>query len=74
MPSFHIDLHSGRKQSEVVFLNGAVSRFGIKAGILTPINDTLSETLEKLVQDPGLVENYRKNKEQLLQDLKKNGG
>jgi 2-dehydropantoate 2-reductase len=74
MPSFHIDLHAGRKQSEVVFLNGAVSRFGIKAGIRTPVNDTLNETLEKLVKDPGMIESYCKNKKQLLQDLKTKEG
>ena len=31
MPSFHIDLHGGRGQTEVRFLNGAVVRYGAAA-------------------------------------------
>ena len=45
MPSFHIDLHSGRGKSEVDFLNGAVVRFGQKTGVPTPVNLWLNETL-----------------------------
>lgn len=45
MPSFHIDLHSGRGQSEVDYLNGAVARFGERLGIPTPANRLLTETL-----------------------------
>lgn len=48
MPSFYIDLHAGRKESEVEFLNGAVVRFGEKAGIPTPVNKAYYETLSKL--------------------------
>ncbi len=32
MPSFHIDLHAGRKQSEVTYLHGAVVRAGKRLG------------------------------------------
>ncbi|MCI0520255.1 MAG: 2-dehydropantoate 2-reductase, partial [Chloroflexi bacterium] len=45
MPSFHIDLHSGRGQSEVDYLNGAVARFGASVNIPTPVNRLLNETL-----------------------------
>ncbi|HVP21887.1 MAG TPA: 2-dehydropantoate 2-reductase [Anaerolineaceae bacterium] len=45
MPSFHIDLSSGRGKSEVDFLNGAVVRFGQKTGVPTPVNRWLNETL-----------------------------
>ena len=45
MPSFYIDLHAGRKQSEVTFLNGAVSRKGAALGIPTPVNDAYTSTL-----------------------------
>lgn len=45
MPSFHIDLHSGHKQSEVDYLNGAVVRAGERVGVATPVNRTLTETL-----------------------------
>jgi 2-dehydropantoate 2-reductase len=45
MPSFHIDLHAGRGQSEVNYLNGAVVRAGEKLGIPTPVNRLLNQTL-----------------------------
>lgn len=45
MPSFHIDLYSGRKKSEVDFLNGAVARAGLEKGVSTPVNTVLSELL-----------------------------
>lgn len=48
MPSFHIDLYSGRRQSEVDFLNGAVIRYGERAGVPTPVNRVLRDTLLQL--------------------------
>lgn len=48
MPSFYLDLQSGRGKSEVEWLNGAVVRYGIKWGIPTPINQFLTETLSSL--------------------------
>ncbi len=45
MPSFHIDLYSGRGVSEVDYLNGAVVRFGERFGVPTPVNRLLTETL-----------------------------
>ncbi len=45
MPSFHIDLHQGRGRSEVDYLNGAVVRFGVRAGVPTPVNRFYNETL-----------------------------
>ncbi len=50
MPSFHIDLHAGRKQNEVEWLQGAVVRFGRKLGVPTPVNRTLTETLMAMVR------------------------
>ena len=50
MPSFHIDLHSGRGRSEVDYLNGAVVRFGEKFGMPTPVNRLLNETLLRLTR------------------------
>jgi 2-dehydropantoate 2-reductase len=49
MPSFHIDLHSGRGKSEVDYLNGAVVRFGQQVNIPTPVNHWLNQTLQNLV-------------------------
>jgi 2-dehydropantoate 2-reductase len=48
MPSFYIDLHSGRGQSEVDYLNGAVVRAGKSFGIATPVNQVLNQTLLSL--------------------------
>jgi 2-dehydropantoate 2-reductase len=45
MPSFHIDLHSGRGKSEVEYLNGAVVRYGRRQHIATPVNQVLTEIL-----------------------------
>lgn len=50
MPSFHIDLYSGRSKSEVDYLNGAVVRMGEKLGISTPVNRILTETLLGLTE------------------------
>ena len=49
MPSLHMDLQSGRKNSEVEDLNGAVVRYGRKLGIPTPTNQLLYQTLLQLV-------------------------
>ncbi|MHB8133985.1 MAG: ketopantoate reductase family protein [Anaerolineaceae bacterium] len=45
MPSFYIDLESGRGKSEVEFLNGAVVRYGEKSKVSTPVNLFLTNTL-----------------------------
>jgi 2-dehydropantoate 2-reductase len=66
MPSFHIDLHSGRGQTEVRFLNGAVARYGAEHGVPTPVNSMLTETLEALSSGEQGIETYRHNPEALL--------
>lgn len=50
MPSFYIDLHAGRGKSEVEWLNGAVARYDEKAGIPTPVNRVLTDTLMALTR------------------------
>lgn len=50
MPSFHIDLHAGRRKSEVEWLQGAIVRYGEKSGVPTPVNRLLTETLLALVR------------------------
>jgi 2-dehydropantoate 2-reductase len=66
MPSFHIDLHSGRGKSEVGYLNGAVGRFGADYGVPTPVNDFLTKTLTDLVAQKIPISKYQKNPEGLL--------
>lgn len=66
MPSFHIDLHSGRGQTEVGYLNGAVVRHGAEHGVPTPVNRVLTDTLEALSRGEQSLETYRHRPEQLL--------
>ncbi len=66
MPSFHIDLHSGRGQSEVDYLNGAVVRFGERTGVPTPANRLLNETLLRLTRGEIPLEQFSGQPEKLL--------
>ena len=66
MPSFHIDLHSGRGQTEVRFLNGAVARLGAAHGVPTPVNTVLTTTLEALSAGRQSVETFLRKPEALL--------
>ncbi len=54
MPSFHIDLHSGRGKSEIPHLHGAIVRVGSRMGIKTPVNKLLTDTLLGLTN--GIIE------------------
>jgi 2-dehydropantoate 2-reductase len=53
MPSFYLDLQSGRGKTEVEWLNGAVVRAGARLGVPTPVNRFLTETLIRLADDPS---------------------
>jgi 2-dehydropantoate 2-reductase len=54
MPSFYLDLNSGRGKTEVEWLNGAVARTGARTGVDTPVNRLLTETVNRLAQDSSL--------------------
>ena len=69
MPSFHIDLHSGRGKSEVEFLNGAVVKAGRTHNIPTPVNDLLTGKLLGLTRGEIALEHYRGQPERLIGDL-----
>ncbi|RPI86882.1 MAG: ketopantoate reductase family protein [Chloroflexi bacterium] len=66
MPSFHIDLHSGKGITEVDYLNGAVVRYGIKAGVPTPVNQLLNETLQAMARGDVSLDEYAHQPEKLL--------
>jgi len=70
MPSFHMDLLSGRGKSEVDYLNGAIVRFGERANIATPINRWLNQTLLRLTQGGLPLETYSHQPEKFLTDAK----
>jgi 2-dehydropantoate 2-reductase len=67
MPSFHIDLHGGRGQSEVEYLNGAVVRFGERLGVPTPVNRLLTETLLAMTRGELLLDAYQKQPYRLVE-------
>jgi len=69
MPSFHIDLHSGRGKSEVDYLNGAVVRFGERYHVPTPVNRGLNQTLLELTQGTLPLDEYYHQPEKLLNRL-----
>lgn len=69
MPSFHIDLHSGRKKSEVDFLNGAVVRHALQLGLHAPVNRLLNETLLGLIEGSLAVDQFARQPGNLLARL-----
>ena len=69
MPSFHIDLHSGRGKSEVDFLHGAVVRGGERTKVPTPVNKLLTDTLLALTKEEIPLEEYAHQPEKLLAEL-----
>jgi 2-dehydropantoate 2-reductase len=69
MPSFHIDLHSGRGKSEVDFLHGAVVRAGKRTGVPTPVNELLTKTLLALTDGEIPLDEYARKPENLLSNL-----
>lgn len=69
MPSFHIDLHSGRGKSEVDYLHGAVVRAGEESNVPTPVNKVLTETLLALTRGKIPLEEFAHKPERLLQKL-----
>lgn len=69
MPSFHIDLYSGRPQSEVEFLHGAVVREGKARGIPTPVNQVLTETLLALTKKEIPLADFAGKPDKLLKKL-----
>jgi 2-dehydropantoate 2-reductase len=68
MPSFHIDLHSGRGKSEVEYLHGAVVRAGEKVNVQTPVNRVLTETLMALTRKEISLEEFA-HKPRILLDM-----
>lgn len=70
MPSFYLDLKSGKGKSEVDYLNGAVVRLGAQVGVATPLNRLLTEILSSMVRGETPPEAYARNPEKLLRAWK----
>ncbi len=71
MPSFHIDLYSGKTSSEVTYLNGAVSRYASKVGVPSPVNTGLCLLLEQMAAGNIAKEDFADQPEKLDQWLKR---
>lgn len=69
MPSFHIDLYSGRGKSEVDYLHGAVVRAGEKYNVPTPVNKVLTETLLALTNKEFPLDEFAHQPQKLLKKL-----
>jgi 2-dehydropantoate 2-reductase len=69
MPSFHIDLYSGRGKSEVEYLHGAVVREGKKYNVPTPVNELLTNILLALTNKEIPLEEYANQPEKLLSKI-----
>jgi len=69
MPSFHIDLHSGRGKSEVEYLHGAVVRAGEKHNVPTPVNKVLTGIMMALTNREIPLEEFAHQPEKLLKKL-----
>jgi 2-dehydropantoate 2-reductase len=69
MPSFHIDLYSGKDSSEVEDLNGAVVRAGEVNGIATPVNRFLTNRLLAMIAGEIPLGYYQNQPELFLKEL-----
>jgi len=65
-PSLHLDLVSGRGQSEVRFLNGAVVDHALQMGLPVPVNRALLDTLLALQEQRLCWDEFRHCPERLL--------
>jgi 2-dehydropantoate 2-reductase len=68
MPSFHIDLYSGRGKSEIEYLHGAVVREG-KTRNSHPCQPSLTETLLALTNKEIPLEEFAGKPEKLLEKI-----
>lgn len=69
MPSFYIDLHAGKKQSEVEFLNGAVVRYAARKGIQVPVNRIYYQILKDLAAGNIALTSFYHNPEKLAKKV-----
>lgn len=71
MPSFYIDLISGRGKSEVIYHNGAVAREGKGVDVKAPVNKVLNDVLLKLTYHEIGNNTFEGNPERLLAEVTK---
>ena len=69
MPSFYIDLVSGRGKSEVVYHNGAIAAAGETIRVPAPVNRVLNDTLLRLTNGELSRQDFSGNPQRLLSEL-----
>lgn len=70
MPSFALDLTAGKKQSEVLYHNGAIAKAGRESNIATPINTAFTDILLKLAHQEIDWQVYNGNVKELVAAMK----
>lgn len=71
MPSLQIDLAAGRPVSEISALNGAIVKAGKKAGVPTPVNQTLYTVVEGLFSKRLNWADYQNQPDRLFETVDK---
>jgi 2-dehydropantoate 2-reductase len=66
LPSLLVDMRSGRTQSEINELNGAIVRAGKTAGVRTPVNVALVGIVHDLLEGKADRAEWRRNIDQLV--------
>ena len=67
MPSFYLDLVSGKGQSEIRFHNGAIAEAGRRVGVAVPVNSALNDLLVDLARDRLMWQAYQGQPDRLLE-------
>jgi 2-dehydropantoate 2-reductase len=70
MPSFHIDLYSEKRKSEVDFLNGAVVREGQNFNIPTPVNNYFNLVLQGLTKGDIPIGTFKQQPEKFFAEFR----
>lgn len=71
MPSFHIDLTTGKGRSEVIYHNGAIAKAGKEHGVSTPVNAALTDILWKLTLEKLDWKAFNGRPQRLIQEVQR---
>jgi len=71
MPSFHMDVVAGRKKNEVLYHNVAVAKAGRQAGVPTPVNAALGDTLMGIVRGELDWDEFQGSPQRLIAEVER---
>ena len=71
LPSFHMDLASGKEKNEVLYHNGAVAAAGKELEIATPVNAALTDLLMKMARGEIDWQVYDGSPARLVQEVER---